>query len=314
MNRRELLQKTAAFSLVGAIPFSFSGKKWTALEKTDSPNQTVPDQTAVDLNPLKPPAHGSIPVAFLVSEGAVIIDFCGPWAVLNNVSIPGRKDNPFRLYTVAETTNPIHASGGMKIVPDYTLETAPAPKVIVIPAQNGKSEAILQWIRKSTKSTDVTMSVCTGAFLLAHTGLLSGKAATTFHSSFSDFEKQFPDIQLRRGARFVEDGNLASSGGLSSGIDLAFRVVERYYGSEVAKKTAYDMEYQGQGWMNPDSNEVYAKVRTSTDEHPVCSVCDMDVDRATAPKSVYKGKTYYFCSPDHKEQFEAAPEKFVKSS
>ena len=314
MNRRELLQKTAAFSLVGAIPFSSSGKKWTALEKTDSPNQTVPDQTAVDLNPLKPPAHGSIPVAFLVSEGAVIIDFCGPWAVLNNVSIPGRKDNPFRLYTVAETTNPIHASGGMKIVPDYTLETAPAPKVIVIPAQNGKSEAILQWIRKSTKSTDVTMSVCTGAFLLAHTGLLSGKAATTFHSAFSDFEKQFPDIQLRRGARFVEDGNLASSGGLSSGIDLAFRVVERYYGSEVAKKTAYDMEYQGHGWMNPDSNEVYAKVRTSTDEHPVCSVCDMDVDRATAPKSVYKGKTYYFCSPDHKEQFEAAPEKFVKAS
>jgi YHS domain-containing protein/putative intracellular protease/amidase len=313
MNRRELLQKTAAFSLVGAIPFSFSSKKWTALEKTDSPNQTVPDQTAVDLNPLKPPAHGSIPVAFLVSEGAVIIDFCGPWAVLNNVSIPGRKDNPFRLYTVAETTNPIHASGGMKIVPDYTLETAPAPKVIVIPAQNGKSEAILQWIRKSTKSTDVTMSVCTGAFLLAHTGLLSGKAATTFHSAFSDFEKQFPDIQLRRGARFVEDGNLASSGGLSSGIDLAFRVVERYYGSEVAKKTAYDMEYQGQGWMNPDSNEVYAKVRTSTDEHPVCSVCDMDVDRATAPKSVYRGKTYYFCSPDHKEQFEAAPEKFVKA-
>jgi YHS domain-containing protein/putative intracellular protease/amidase len=314
MNRRELLQKTAAFSLVGAIPFSFSGKKWTALEKTDSPNQTVPDQTAVALNPLKPPTHGSIPVAFLVSEGAVIIDFCGPWAVFNNVTIPGRKDNPFRLYTVAETTNPIHASGGMKIVPDYTLETAPAPKVIVIPAQNGKSEAILQWIRKSTKSTDVTMSVCTGAFLLAHTGLLSGKAATTFHSAFSDFEKQFPDIQLRRGARFVEDGNLASSGGLSSGIDLAFRVVERYYGSEVAKKTAYDMEYQGQGWMNPDSNEVYAKVRTSTDEHPVCSVCDMDVDRATAPKSVYKGKTYYFCSPDHKEQFEAAPEKFVKAS
>jgi YHS domain-containing protein/putative intracellular protease/amidase len=314
MSRRELLQKTAAFSLVGAIPFLFSGRKWTALEKTDSPNQTVPDQTAVDLNPLKPPAHGSIPVAFLVSEGAVIIDFCGPWAVLNNVSIPGRKDNPFRLYTVAETTNPIRASGGMKIVPDYTLETAPAPKVIVIPAQNGKSEAILQWIRKSTKSTDVTMSVCTGAFLLAHTGLLSGKAATTFHSAFSDFEKQFPDIQLRRGARFVEDGNLASSGGLSSGIDLAFRVVERYYGSEVAKKTAYDMEYQGQGWMNPDSNEVYAKVRTSTDEHPVCSVCDMDVDRATAPKSVYKGKTYYFCSPDHKEQFEAAPEKFVKAS
>jgi transcriptional regulator GlxA family with amidase domain len=250
-------------------------------------------------------------VAFLVSEGAVIIDFCGPWAVFNNVSIPGRQGDAFRLYTVAETTNFLHASGGMKIIPDYTLETAPAPKVIVIPAQNGQSQAMLEWIRKSTKSADVTMSVCTGAFLLAHTGLLSGKAATTFHSAFSDFEQQFPDIRLKRGARFVEDGNLASSGGLSSGIDLALRVVERYFGHEVAASTAYGMEYQGQGWMNSDSNSVYAKVRTSTDEHPICSVCDMDVSAATAPKSVYKGKTYYFCSRDHKERFDAAPERFA---
>ena len=250
-------------------------------------------------------------MAFLVSEGAVIIDFCGPWEVFQDVNVPGRKDAPFRLYTVAETTNPIHASGGMKITPDYTFETAPAPKVIVIPAQNGRSEATLEWIRKATKNTDVTMSVCTGAFLLASTGLLSGKAATTFHSAFSDFEKQFPDIRLKRGARFVEDGNLASAGGLSSGIDLALRVVERYYGREVADRTAYVMEYQGQGWMNADSNNVYAKVRTSTGGHPICSVCDMDVDVSTAPKSVYKDKTYYFCSVDHKALFDATPEKFA---
>jgi len=165
-------------------------------------------------------------------------------------------------------------------------------------------------IRKSTKNADVTMSVCTGAFLLARTGLLSSKAATTFHSAFSDFEKQFPDIRLKRGARFVEGGNLASAGGLSSGIDLALRVVERYYGSEVADHTAYVMEYQGQGWMNPNSNNIYAKVRTSTDGHPICSVCDMDVDTSTAPKSVYKDKTYYFCSRDHKEQLDATPEKY----
>ena len=312
MNRRELLQRTTTLSLVGAIPFSFGGGKWALLGNAG--NHMASDQPTVDSSPLKPPAQGSIPVAFLVSEGAVVIDFCGPWAVFNNVSIPGRKGDCFRLYTVAETTSPIRASGGMKIVPDYTLETAPAPKVIVIPAQNGRSEAMLRWIQQSTKSTDVTMSVCTGAFLLARTDLLSGKAATTFHSAFSDFEKQFPDIRLKRGARFVEDGNLASSGGLSSGIDLAFRVVERYFGHEVAENTAYAMEYQGQGWMNPDSNSVYAKFRTSTDEHPICPVCDMDVDAANAPKSAYKGKTYYFCSQSHKEQFEAAPEKFSKAS
>jgi YHS domain-containing protein/putative intracellular protease/amidase len=310
MNRREMLQRTTAFSLVGSIPYSGARGK-LALFDPDSRNHAAADQPSVGLNPLTPPTQGSIPVGFLVSEGAVIIDFCGPWAVFNNVSIPGRKDNPFRLYTVAESTNQIHASGGMKIVPDYTLETAPAPKVIVIPAQNGQSEGMLQWIRKSTKSTDVTMSVCTGAFLLAHTGLLSGKAATTFHSAFSDFEKQFPDIRLKRGARFVEDGNLASSGGLSSGIDLALHVVARYFGHEAAKNTAYVMEYQGQGWTNPDSNNVYATVRTSTEAHPICSVCDMDVDATTAPKAVYKGETYYFCSKDHKEQFQAAPERFA---
>jgi YHS domain-containing protein len=73
------------------------------------------------------------------------------------------------------------------------------------------------------------------------------------------------------------------------------------------------MEYQGQGWMNPDSNNVYAKARTSTDEHPICPVCDMDVDTSTAPKSAYRGKTYYFCSRDHKEQFDATPEKFARA-
>jgi len=111
---------------------------------------------------------------------------------------------------------------------------------------------MLEWIRKSTKSTDVTMSVCTGAFVLAKTGLLSGKSMTTHHDAYKELAMQFPDITVKRGARFVEEGNLASSGGLSSGIDLALRVVERYYGLETTLKTANHLEYKGQGWMNPD--------------------------------------------------------------
>ena len=264
-------------------------------------------------NQLKPPAKGDIPVAFLISEGAVIIDFCGPWEVFRDVNIPGRQGGPFRLYTVSDTASPIRAGGGMKIVPDYTLSNAPAPKVIVIPAQSEPSAAMLKWIRESSKNTDVTMSVCTGAFVLAKTGLLSGKSATTFHAAFNSFAVQFPDIHLKRGARFVEDGNLASAGGLSSGIDLALRVVERYYGRDVAKKTAYNMEYQGQGWMNADSNQIYAAAPVSTAEHPLCPVCGMDVDPKIAPKSVYKGTTYYFCSDDDKKTFDAAPDKFVEA-
>jgi putative intracellular protease/amidase/YHS domain-containing protein len=311
MNRTRLLKTAAEFALTAAIALSAIGELSASSGPVEATSASDGNKPAVKANPLKPPVQGSIPVAFLVSEGAVIIDFCGPWEVFQDVNIPGRQDAPFRLYTVAETTAPIQASGGMKIVPDYTLENAPVPKVIVIPAQSEPNEAVLEWIRKSTKNTDVTMSVCTGAFVLARTGLLSGKAATTLHTAFNHFAVQFPDIHLKRGARFVEDGNLATAGGLSSGIDLALRVVERYYGREIAQKTAYVMEYQGQGWMNPDSNQIYAIAPVSTAEHPLCPVCGMDVDQATAPKSVYKGETYYFCTVDDKEIFDATPDKFV---
>lgn len=140
------------------------------------------------------------------------------------------------------------------------------------------------------------------------------KSMTTHHDSYKELAMQFPDIKVKRGARFVEVGNLASSGGLSSSIDLALRAVERYYGLETTLKTANHLEYQGQGWMNPDSNEVYAKVSVSTEKHPLYPMCEMDVDVATAPKSVSKGKTYYFCMQCHKEQFDAAPAKFVSGA
>jgi len=298
--------------LLAAITLTVLGQLFGS-NPAQVPSGAQGGQTAVKTNPLKPPAQGSIPVAFLISNGAQVIDFGGPWEVFQDVMVPGRTDHPFQLYTVSESTSPIHASGGMKIVPDYTFENAPAPKVIVIPAQSDPSEATLAWIRKSTKTTDVTMSVCTGAFVLAKTGLLSGKAATTFHAAFVSFANEFPDIHVKRGARFVEDGNLATSGGLSSGIDLALRLVERYFGREIAQKTAYNMEYQGLGWMNPDSNQVYAAMPVSTAEHPLCPVCGMDVDPATAPKSVFKGATYYFCSDDDKKTFDAAPDKFVNT-
>jgi len=277
--------------------------------KTDSPS--TQNDVATDLSSLKPPEKGQIPVAFLISDGAVVIDFCGPWEVFHDVTIPGTEETPFRLYTVAETKKPIRTSGGMQIVPDYTIQDAPLPKVIVIPAQSAPSAAVLDWVTKSSKTTDVTMSVCTGAFVLAKTGLLNGKSATTYHGAFGRFATQFPDVQLKRGARFVENGNLATAGGLSSGIDLALRVVERYYGREVARKTAYDMEYQGEGWMNPDSNQTYATLPTSTAEHPLCIVCGMDVDPKRAPKSVFDHTTYYFCSQDDKKTFDAAPQQFV---
>jgi transcriptional regulator GlxA family with amidase domain len=310
MKRREFVEGSAALGLLAA--FSSIPKAVSALSA--NPQKTAAAGGVV-ANPLTPPVHGQIPVAFVVSQGTVMIDLAGPWEVFNTVMIASRGSSmddqmPFKTYTVAESTQPV-TMGGIKIIPDHSFAEAPAPKVVVIPAQSGQTDAMLNWIRKATKTSDVTMSVCTGAFVLASTGLLAGKSATTHHGAYKSLAMQFPDITVKRGARFVESGNIATAGGLTSGIDLALRVVERYFGRKIAEGAAYELEYQGTGWTDPASNATYLQTAVSTNEHPLCPVCDMEVDPKTAPKSVYKGKSFYFCSDDHKAKFDAAPEKWT---
>src|SRR5579862_8686904 len=121
MNRRELLQRTGMLSFIGALPLSLIASEQRGAETGPSTFEVKPRKPAAVPSRLKPPAQGSIPVAFLISEGAVVIDFCGPWEVFQDAVVPGRQDAPFRLYTVAETTRPIRASAGLTIVPDYTL-------------------------------------------------------------------------------------------------------------------------------------------------------------------------------------------------
>ena len=301
MNRRDLLQMSAALG-VGA---SLTGKVLAAGEEGGSA------ASAEAVQPLRPPADGAIPVAFLISDGAVPIDFVGPWEVFAGVTVKGH--SPFQLYTVAETLAPIHGEGGLNIVPNYTFDTAPAPKVIVIPAQSSRTDGILAWVRKAAQTADLTMSVCTGAFLLAKTGLLDGKQATTHHDAYKQFAMANPAVRLKRGARYVDLGNIASAGGLSSGIDLALHVVQRYFGKDVATATAYYLEYQGQGWLDSNSNNVYARQSVSTEEHPLCPVCSMEVDKASAPRFAYQGKTYYFCMQEHKALFEASPGPYLET-
>jgi putative intracellular protease/amidase len=175
-------------------------KLFAATGAVSSGKSAAENQLKDRSNPLIPPEEGTISVAFPISRGAVIIDFCGPWEVFNSADVPGHQGKLFQTYTVAETLEPITAGGGMKIIPNYTFKTAPPPKVVVIPAQSGSTEAMLKWIRSVTEATDVTMSVCVGAFLLAETGLLSGKSATTFHEAYARFAAQYPEVHLERGA------------------------------------------------------------------------------------------------------------------
>ena len=243
MKRREFIHQTAGIGVVvaaGTLPASsFSVIPPVSIESFNSK--------------LTPPAKGKIPVAVAISEGVTVIDFAGPWEVFQDVHISSRGSDhedqmPFQLFTVADKIETITGSGGLKLVPDYTFENVPQAKVVVVPAQRG-SQALHAWLRKMSTSADVVMSVCTGAFQLGKAGLLKGKSATTHHDFLDRFEQTFPDVAVKRGLRFVEEDKISTAGGLSSGIDLALRVVDRYFGRDVAQATAVYMEYQSKGWI-----------------------------------------------------------------
>jgi transcriptional regulator GlxA family with amidase domain len=232
MRRRELLAGAAA---AGA---------WARLGAAE---------TTAGAGRLTPPAKGPIPVAFVMGPGATMIDFAGPWEVFQDVMLPERggsheEQMPFQLFTVAETSAPLRVSGGMQVTPDHSIQDAPQPRVIVIPAHQS-SDKLVAWIARAGAAADLTLSVCTGAFPLARTGLLDGKAATTHHQFLDQLAQRFPKLEVRRGVRFVEHARVATAAGLSSGIDLALRVVERYFGREAAQRTASYMEYDSRGWQ-----------------------------------------------------------------
>ena len=190
---------------------------------------------------LHPPAGGPVQVAFVMGPDLVTIDMFGPWAAFGNAMGPNMS-SLFNLYAVATRSEPLDVDG-LKIQPQYSFENAPQPHVLVVPQQKHLPEAIA-WIKKVSAHTDVTMSVCTGAFLVAKAGLFDGLKATTHHDAYDRFEQMFPKVTLVRGPKYVENRDVSSSGGESSGIDLALRVVERYYGTEAAKNAAYNMEYR----------------------------------------------------------------------
>src|ERR1700758_4940072 len=160
-NKIEFVCQVARFGLLVALGLLAVRALFATAAPVKSDGRSNPNAVTAETTSLKPPDKGQIPVAFLISDGAVVIDFCGPWEGFQDAMIPGSEQMPFRLYTVGETHNSIRTSGGMQIVPDYTIQNAPPPKVIVIPAQSAPSSAVLDWIRNSSKTTDVTMSVCT---------------------------------------------------------------------------------------------------------------------------------------------------------
>jgi transcriptional regulator GlxA family with amidase domain len=217
MKRSQLLAGAGAMTLAG-------------LSLGSAEAQTVPDLG----KPITKPSKGNVVVAVMISDMATVIDFAGPWETF--------QDAGYDTYVVSKSLDTVVATNGLHIVPDHTFDTAPHANVVVVGAQKAPPEA-LPWLRKMSQTADVMMSVCTGAFVVARSGLLDGQNATTHHLYYDKFAVEFPKVNLIRGPRYVENPQVSCAGGLTSGIDLALRVVERYDGTKNANDVAVYMEH-----------------------------------------------------------------------
>ena len=181
-------------------------------------------------------------VAIVLYDGVEILDFAGPTEVFTAAG-----NGAFRVYTVAATKNPVLSQGVLKVQPDYSVADAPAPDILVLPGGNSRnfarSEAGMAWVKKVTAKNELSMSVCTGAFILADLGLLDGRPATTHWGAISRLRSAYPKVQVKTDVRFVDDGRIVTTAGVSAGIDGALHVVQRLLGDDVAWETARYMQY-----------------------------------------------------------------------
>ncbi|MGD9723597.1 MAG: DJ-1/PfpI family protein [Pirellulales bacterium] len=181
-------------------------------------------------------------VAIFLFSGVELLDFAGPAEVFQAT---GR---PFNVYTVAASVEPIISQGFVKMVPQYSIENCPKPDLLIIPGgattATQNNPEVIAWVKRVSGETELTMSVCTGAFILAKAGLLDGQEATTHWFHLTRLGKAAPNIQVRSKVRFVDTGKIVTTAGVSAGIDGALHVVDRLLGHEAAVRVAKGMEYK----------------------------------------------------------------------
>ncbi|MEK6221343.1 MAG: DJ-1/PfpI family protein [Chloroflexota bacterium] len=186
-------------------------------------------------------------VAILLFDEIEVLDFAGPFEVYS-VTSELNQYKLFNVYMVAEEKRPIIAVNGLSVNPDYAIADAPAPDILIVPGGAGsraamKSSAILSWIKQHHPNTKHTVSVCTGALVLGKAGLLDNLEITTHHELYDFMQKVVPSATLNRTTRFVDNGHIMTSGGISAGIDMSLHIVEKLHGPDISNKTRIYMEY-----------------------------------------------------------------------
>jgi transcriptional regulator GlxA family with amidase domain len=190
-------------------------------------------------------------VGIVVFDEVEVLDFAGPFEVLA-VTEDESKTKLFQVTLLGTQPGPVRARNGLSVVPDRLCSQTLDLDLLVVPGGYGAERLtildrrFLAWLAAARSRVPLIASVCTGAFLLAEAGLLDGRRATTHHLDFDEFEARWPRVTLVRDRKWVDEGSLVTSGGISSGIDMALHLVARLEGVETARRTAARMEYRWQ--------------------------------------------------------------------
>ncbi len=193
-------------------------------------------------------------VGILIFDDVEVLDFCGPFEVFSVAAKLGQEDGkepPFTAFTLAERANgqPIRCAGGLLVQAQYGLDDHPPIDLLVVPGGWGTRREVdnprlIAWIRAQSERAQLTASVCTGAFLLGRAGLLEGRQVTTHWASIERLRKSLPNATVLEDIRYVDEGPIVTSAGISAGIDMALHLVGRLQGDDLARQTARQMEYR----------------------------------------------------------------------
>ncbi|MFV8783643.1 DJ-1/PfpI family protein [Microbulbifer sp. SA54] len=186
-------------------------------------------------------------VGIYIYENAEVLDFSGPFEVFSTANRLASAEEQFDVFLVAEHSTPVAARGGFSVNPHYDFSSHPKIDVLIVvggvhTGELAKPE-VIDWVAATSEKADMVASVCTGAFILAKAGLLSGLKVTTHWEDIPDLARAHPDLTVMESVRWVDEGKLITSGGISAGIDMSLHLVSRLAGSELANKTARQMEF-----------------------------------------------------------------------
>ncbi len=186
-------------------------------------------------------------IGILLFDDVELLDFAGPYEVFS-VANELNDCGLFNVFTISETGQAIESVHGMKVLPDFAISNCPGIDILLIPGGNGTRKLIvnallMEWILATSEKTEITFSVCSGARVLAKLGLLDNKEFATHHLVVDDVLSLTSGGRINTEKRFVDNGKIMTSAGISAGIDLALHIVEKLCGPLVRENTRAYMEY-----------------------------------------------------------------------